>query len=105
MIETIVDLERYPLDPALVERCRADLRREGAVKLDGFVRPEAVERMVADANLLAASGYPNDATHNAYFDEQIDESLPADHPRRILVRSAQKGGAMDRPPAGFAAKG
>ena len=58
--------------------------------------------MVADANALAASGYPNDATHNAYFDDEIDESLPADHPRRILVRSAQKAVAMDLLPADFA---
>jgi hypothetical protein len=52
--------------------------------------------------LLAPLGYPNDATHNAYFDDEIDESLPGDHPRRILVRSAQKAVAMDLLPAGFA---
>jgi hypothetical protein len=102
MIAAIVDLERYPLDAALVEECRAELRREGAVKLEGFVRPEAVAGMVADANRLAASGYPNDAAHNAYFDDEIDESLPDDHPRRILVRSAQKAVAMDLLPPDFA---
>lgn len=102
MLAEIVDLDRYPLDEALVEECRAELDREGAVKLDGFVRPEAVARMVADANALAARGYPNDATHNAYFDVEVDESLPADHARRILVRSAQKAVAMDLLPADFA---
>ena len=34
MIAEIVDLDRYPLDAALVEECRAELRREGAVKLE-----------------------------------------------------------------------
>ncbi len=102
MIAEIVDLDRYPLDAALVEECREALRREGAVRLDGFVRPEAVARMVADANALASRGYPNDAAHNCYFDDEIDESLPADHPRRIMVRSAQKAVAMDLLLADFA---
>jgi hypothetical protein len=105
MIGELVDLERYPidrLDSPLVEHCRETLRVQGAVKLDGFLRPEAVERMVEDAREVAAQGYPNDATHNAYFDDAIDESLPEDHPRRILVRSAQKAVAMDLLPANFA---
>jgi hypothetical protein len=105
VIADVVDLERYPvaeLDGRLVEECRETLRAQGALKLDGFIRPEAVEKMVAEARGLAGLGYPNDAAHNAYFDDEIDESLPADHPRRILVRSAQKAVAMDLLPADFA---
>lgn len=105
MLDAIVDLDRYPvaqLDGPLVAECREALRREGAVRLDGFVRAEAVEQMVEDARALATRGYPNDAPHNCYFDDEIDESLPADHPRRILVRSAQKAVAMDLLPDGFA---
>ena len=102
MIEGIVDFDRYPLGRELVEQCRKTLHREGAVRLDGFVRPDAVERMAVDARSLASLGFPNDATHNAYFDDELDESLPPDHPRRILVRSAQKAVAMDLLPTEFA---
>jgi hypothetical protein len=102
VIDTIVDFDRYPLGRELVEQCRKTLHRDGAVKLDGFVRPDAVARMVEDARGLAPLGYPNDATHNAYFDDEIDEALPGDHPRRVLVRSAQKAVAMDLLPADFA---
>ena len=108
LLADLVDLGRYPVDRlqssearALVETCREALHGDGAVKLDGFLRPEAVERLAADAREVAALGYPNDEGHNAYFDEEIDESLPADHPRRIRVRSAQKAVAMDLLPSDF----
>jgi hypothetical protein len=105
VIADVVDLERYPideLDSPLLDHCRETLRSQGALKLDGFIRPEAVEQMVGDAQGLASLGFPNDATHNAYFDDDIDESLPEDYPRRMLVRSAQKAVAMDQLPADFA---
>jgi hypothetical protein len=104
-VENLVDTDRYPideLDGPLVHECRAALREEGAVRLDGFLRAEAVAKMLADANGLASLGYPNDASHNAYFDDEIDGSLPDDHPRRIRVRSAQKAVAMDLLPPDFA---
>jgi hypothetical protein len=110
-IADLVDLDRYPiheLDGAaaqvLVADCREGLRAEGAVRFDAFVRADAVDRMAEEARDIAAQGYPNDATHNCYFDDEIDESLPEDHPRRILVRSAQKAVAMDLLPEDFGAR-
>ena len=105
MIGNVVDLERYPidqLDSPLVAHCRETLHAQGALKLDGFICADAVEQMVAEARAVASQGYANDATHNAYFDDEIDESLEEGHPRRMLVRSAQKAVAMDLLPADFA---
>jgi hypothetical protein len=103
VIAELVDVERYRLDdPELIRECCDQLGRDGALKLDGFLRAPAVERMLSDAQALAARGYPNDAAHNAYFDDEIDESLPEDHPRRIRVRSAQKAVALDLLPSEFA---
>ena len=106
-VADLVDLERYPVHDLespegarLVESCRDALRRAGACKLDGFLRPEAVERMAEDGAELAAKGFPNDDVHSVYFTE-IDESLPEDDPWRILVRSAQKAVAMDALPPDF----
>jgi hypothetical protein len=107
----LIDLDRYPiheLDGAaaqeLVDECREALHAEGACRLDGFVRSDAVELMANEARTLAAEGYPNDAMHNCYFDDEIDESLQQDHPRRIMVRSAQKAVAMDLLPEDFGSR-
>ena len=110
-IADLVDLDSYPIDDlggaagrALVDNCRDALRADGAVRLDSFVRGDAVRTMAAEAARLAPLGFPNDARHNCYFDDEVDESLPEDHPRRILVRSAQKAVAMDLLPSGFGAR-
>jgi hypothetical protein len=110
-IADIIDLDRYPIHElgssdgrALLERCREALRRDGALKLDGFIRADAMPELVAEARDLARLGHPNDARHNAYFDDEIDTSLPVDDPHRILVRSAQKAVAMDLLPPTFATR-
>jgi hypothetical protein len=103
----LVDVDRYPVhEPSsargreLVDACREALRSDGAVKLDGFLRPDAVARLVEDARGLADLGHPNDEQHNVYF-SNIDESLPEADPRRIYVRSSQKAVAMDLLPPDF----
>jgi len=102
VIEEIVDLDRYPIaspEPGaaqhLVRRCRAELRAQGACQLEGFMRPDAVRAVLADA--LAAEGlaHRTEATHNAYF-ENDDPGLPADHPRRLRVRSAKRAIGWNR---------
>ena len=111
-LDDLVDLDRYPIHElegsaaqALVTESAAALRSEGACRLDGFVRPDAVELMADGGRRRSLrEGYPNDAAHNCYFDDEIDESLPVDHPRRIQVRSAQKAVAMDLLPEDFGAR-
>jgi hypothetical protein len=105
-LATVVDLDRYPVDPLrseFVTQCHVQLADEGALRLEGFLRPEAVARMVEQAQQAAAKAHPNDARHNAYFTD-VDESLPADDPRRILVRSAQRAVAMEDLPEDFGAR-
>jgi hypothetical protein len=94
-IEEIVDLDRYPIAelsaaPArqLVQRCRSELRSRGACQLEGFMRPDAVQAVVADARLLEGLAHRMESTHNAYF-ENDDPGLPADDPRRLRVRSSK----------------
>lgn len=83
----ILDLDRYPLDrpgssewQALVDRCRADLARDGMFNLDGLmhagVAAEAAEVM---APKFASESFRHEREHNIYFNNDIDGLTP-DHP-------------------------
>lgn len=101
----LVNLDRYamhdlasPAGRALVERCRSDLQTAGACQLHRFLRPAALDTLVAEAERLAARAHAQEDVHNVYF-EDVDKSLPDDHPRRLLQRTAQKAVAWDLIPA------
>jgi len=86
----MVDLERYPildLESAaarrVIEAARAQRRESGACELPDFIRPEAVDRMIADAVALTPAAYRSTGVGSAYL-EVPDFSLPADHPRRVI---------------------
>lgn len=96
---TIVDLARYPVDdPAaavgVVAEAAAGLRAKGVAILPGFLAPDALARIVAEADALAPLGHPEDVTGTAYLDLP-DESFPPDHPRRCASRSALTAVAYD----------
>jgi hypothetical protein len=99
----VIDLERYPIDRLdspeglrLLEETRAALRAEGACQLHGFLRPQAVERLVAEALSKRELAYRTDDTHNVYFETSPD-GLPDDDPRALLQRSAKRAVAWDLP--------
>jgi len=104
-LQTIVDLDRYPIDrldlpegEALVGRCREMLDQAGACQLHGFVRADAVAQLVAEADGLRSSSHRTDDTHNVYF-ETIDGSVPAHDVRRRMQRSAKFTVGYDRIPS------
>lgn len=101
----IVDLDRYPIHRLdsdegrdFVADCRTALARTGVCHLEGFVRPEAVAAMVEIAGQLDGDAWASDRMHTIYFEEP-DDSVPAQHPRAHLVRSAKHGIAYDQIPA------
>jgi hypothetical protein len=72
--ENLVDLDRYPLTTpdapgyaAEVARIRADLARDGAASLPGFLRPEAVELMAFEAEALSPLAYTGPTEVSPYF--------------------------------------
>jgi len=82
-----LDLDRFPLHDlegpngqALVETCRRALSARGRFNLEGFVRPRALARCVAEvAPLFESAAFTHTRSHNIYFDDGL-AGLPADHP-------------------------
>jgi predicted 2-oxoglutarate/Fe(II)-dependent dioxygenase YbiX len=92
-VKTIVDLDRYPIDgsdpsklEALVDGCRRDLAARGASVMEGFVRPEAIQRIVDAVDPLSPLAFHKVKHHNVYL-EADDPDLPTDHPRNATVTS------------------
>lgn len=83
----ILDLERYPLDEigspawnALVERCKADLDRDGMFNIEGLVRADALESIVTEVRpVMDTLSFVHKRSHNIYFMKSIP-GLPDDHP-------------------------
>lgn len=90
----ILDLDRYPLDrpgstgwEALVQRCRADLVRDGMYNLEGLVRPEALTRAVAELRpVIDTLSFTHRRRHNIYFRKEIP-GLAADHPAPAMTET------------------
>jgi hypothetical protein len=67
-------------------------------QLPGFLTPDAVRQMIAEADRLAGRAWASDQSHTVYF-EPPDDSAGADHPRALLQHSAKKAVAYDLIPA------
>lgn len=90
----ILDLDRYPLDrpgspgwETLVQRCRADLMRDGMYNLEGLVRPDALTRAVAELRpVIDTLSFTHRRRHNIYFRKEIP-GLAADHPALAMTET------------------
>ena len=102
----LVDLAAYPLDDLdgpvaarLIDEGRRSLAGRGLIELPGFLRPDAVTHLVAEADALAALAHHSTATGTAYL-APPDASYPAGHPRRALWPTSLGAVAYDRFPRG-----
>jgi hypothetical protein len=100
-VSEVIDLDRYPIDQlgsprgvALVAFCRAALAFEGACQLPGFVRPEAVRLMVAEALVKREQAHRTDGEHNVYF-EEIPDAAGSDDTLSLLQHSSKSAIAWD----------
>lgn len=94
----LVDLDRYPFDDdAVVATHRGQLEARGVSVLPGFVHPDGVARLVAEADALAALAYHQDVQGTPYL-EKPSADWPAGHPRLAATRSSVHVVAYDQHP-------
>lgn len=87
----LIDLDRFPVDDidspagrAVVERFAADLRDTGLCRLEGFLRPAAVEEVCAEAERLVTGASYALKSCNPYFTKK-NPDLPDDDARNIMT--------------------
>jgi hypothetical protein len=87
-VEDYVDLDRYPVDDpgspgyaAMMYGLHAALERDGCAVLKGFVRPERISALAAEADRVAPDAHRSFNRTNAYFTLD-DPTLAPEHPRR-----------------------
>ncbi|WP_084469922.1 HalD/BesD family halogenase [Amycolatopsis benzoatilytica] len=78
----------------MIAFCRASLAFEGACQLPGFLRPDAVRQLVAEALAKRDAAFRTDAKHNVYF-ENVPEAADSADPRSQLLHSSKSAIAWD----------
>ena len=85
----LLDLDRFPLGEldgaparALLAHCRKELHRTGMFSLEGLIRPQALERCIAEGEpVLGSASFTHAREHNIYFDDTIQGLDPVHRTR------------------------
>ena len=83
----LIDLQRYPIAAggnardAVLAQVRADLAVDGCAVLKGFLSPQGIQTLAAQADGVAQYGHRSFNRTNPYFTKD-DPSLPPADPRR-----------------------
>ncbi|MFP6745792.1 MAG: 2OG-Fe(II) oxygenase [Alphaproteobacteria bacterium] len=88
-----IDLARYPIDDLesaagrdLIAACRRDLDERALCLLSGFVRPDAIAQMAAQAEAAMPAGRTYECLRTPYS-FMCNSGFPDDHPRSALFPS------------------
>jgi hypothetical protein len=91
-IEDLIHLDRYPVEDldgptgsAMLRYARHQLAESGFAELPGFVSPDGVSRLVADAEEMVHRAHHSEGIGTAYLDLP-DLEVREGHPRRWLGR-------------------
>ena len=102
-IEAVVDTSTYPVNDlssdegqTLIARLHRELAEQQYCVLPGFVTPQALSSMAAEAKALQDQTYHNNSLRNCYLHQQRDPELPDSHARNLQDRSSTRMLAYDQ---------
>ena len=88
-MENIFDLERYPIADSehpltvdLIIKTKEELESIGCAVIPGFIKPESLLKMNAEAEKKLGGIHWTSDRNNPYFTKD-DPELPGDHPKRF----------------------
>lgn len=99
-LSEIINLDDFPIgDDAFRQSCKNTLDKNGALNLEGFLRPEAIEKIREEGEQNKHLAYYVTEDHNVYLTDS-DPDYGEDHPRNRMIKSS-KGCIQDDqiPPA------
>jgi hypothetical protein len=89
VLAAIIDYKKHPCDnKGFRAQCKQQLDANGALVLNGFLLPNAIQTLTKEANANEHLAYYCENSHNVYLKPQ-DDSLPIDHPRNQTVNSSK----------------
>ena len=111
VMQSILDLDRWPVNAldcergrALVARCRDELAETGMFSLDALIRPGALQAAVDEVEpLFSTASFTHAREHNIYFDDDIGD-LDAGHPALSRVTTVNRTICGDQIPASTIAR-
>ena len=88
-LAAIIDMSICPIgDDTFIANCRDQLERDGVITIPGFIRPEALAALVAEAEAKKRNAFFTSSTHNAYLTPARDD-LPPTHVFNRQINSSK----------------
>lgn len=98
-LKDIIDVSKHDLrDSAYIAQARNQLNKTGVLCLTGFLKEEALAKMVEEAERCAPLAYFTKSTHNVYL-TPTDDTYPADHVFNRQITSSKGCITTDQVPA------
>ena len=98
-LAAVIDMSTCPIgDDAFIASCLDQLDRKGVITIPGFIQPEALTGLVAEAEAEKANAFFTTSTHNAYLTPARDD-LPPTHVLNRQITSSKGCITTDQVPS------